>query len=585
MLIAGVNTGRTRDGALQLKDGAACILRDGEFIVAVAEERLTREKHAGGFERSLQYCLSAAGLEPTDLDMIVVSSCAEEPLEDGYDVGLPIERTRVRAMPSHHLSHAYTAFMTSPFEEAVVMILDNEGNLLGGRKDSAYWDNRVERNSYFLGSGDQIELIEAADDRLSDDEIGPGEAYRHFTYFLGWHSYVYAGNTMGLASYGRSDAFESLRVFDLESGSIRSLLRNGGSDPAAAVTNLGQASGFPIGPPRSPREAITPRHSDVAAVIQDELERALIYKAKTLYHVTGVKNLCLGGGVALNCVANRKILDCTPFERVYVGPAPSDSGQCLGNALYGWISLAERPRRRGGLSPFLGRRYSESELMSAISEEETRLSCVRSPTIAQDAAGLLAEGHILGWFQGGSELGPRALGARSILADPRQPAMRDYLNLVIKHREPFRPYAPSVLDTDVGRFFDLPQPSLYMELAATASAAVCGTIPAVVHVDNSSRPQTVFRGDHSPFSLLIAEFHRRTGVPMILNTSFNLSGEPIVESPKDAIQCFLRSELDALVMGDLLIRRRPSASSTSLFWKWALGASTPTTDCGACPAG
>jgi carbamoyltransferase len=576
MIIAGVNTGLTRDGLHNLKDGAACILQDGKFLIAVAEERVSRQKHAGGFERSLQYCISSAGLKLSDLDMLVVSSCAEEPLEDGCDIGVSIDRAKVRAMPSHHLSHAYTAFMTSPFEESVIMILDNEGSLLGSTRKPIYADDRVERNSYYLGTGDRIERLELADDGLNDSEIGPGEAYRHFTYFLGWHSYVLAGNTMGLAPYGRKDAYESLSVFDLHSGTIRSLLLNGGADPSAAVTRLANAKKLPIGPPRSLQEAITPRHADIAAVIQGELERALIYKAAALYRSTGVKNLCLGGGVALNCVAARKILDCTPFERVYVGPAPGDSGQCLGNALYGWTRLAGRPRRRGMLSPFLGRTYSDAELLAAVSSEGGRLSCIRSSSIAEDAAGLLAEGNVVGWFQGRSELGPRALGARSILADPRQSAMRDFLNVIVKHREPFRPYAPSVLETEAGRYFDLPQPTPYMELTATVEAAVRGAVPAIVHVDGSCRPQTIMSNDSSSFGVLVREFYRQTGIPMVLNTSFNLSGEPIVESPMDAIGCFMRSRLDVLVMGDYLIRRSPSGSSGSLFWKWASGAVSDT---------
>ena len=558
--------GRTRGGR-QLKDGGACLLKDGIVVVAIAEERLTCRKHAGGFTQSLQYCLSSAGIALSELDLIVVSSCAEEPLQDGCDIGLPVDGTRIRAVPSHHLSHAYAAFLTSPFEEAVIMIIDNEGNIIGGRQDPIYWNNRVERNSYYLGTGKRIEPLKAADDGLADDEISLGEAYRHFTYFLGWHSYVYAGNTMGLAPYGRRDAFGDLRVFDLHSRQIHSLLGNGREVPAMALIELGRKRGLLLGPARSSEEPITPRHSDLAALIQGEIERALIYKAQALHDLTGVANLCLGGGVALNCVANRKILDNTPFKHLYICPAPGDSGQCLGNAIYGWSELAGQARQRAPLNPYLGRSYLDSELESAMVGLGNRLTYVRSSEIAADAARLLAEGHVIGWFQGGSELGPRALGARSILADPRQAAMRDYLNLVIKRREVFRPFAPSVLLSKAERFFDLPQPSSYMELTGPVDPAKRHTIPAVSHVDGSSRPQTVADDDNGLFVQLIRAFERLTGLPLVLNTSFNLAGEPIVESPKDALECFLGSKLDAVVMGEFIVRRTNS-SQEPLFLKW-----------------
>jgi carbamoyltransferase len=555
MLIAGVNTGCTCDGLRHLKDGGACLLADGEILVGIAEERLTREKHAGGFKHSLAYCLSAVGHELNDLDMIVVSSCAEAPLVDGCDLGLPIDSEKIRAIPSHHLSHAYGSFLPSPFDEAVIMIIDNEGSLIGTPRVAAYWESRVERNSYYVGHGTEITQIESADDNLEESELGPGEAYRHFTYFLGWKSYVYAGLTMGLAPYGRRDAFRDLKVFDLRDGQIHSLLSNGRDDPSAAVVALGRAAGFQLGPPRGADEALMPRHSDLAATIQEELEQALVYKAQALHDMTGLTNLCLGGGVALNCVANRKILDQTPFQHLYVCPSPGDSGQSMGNALYGWARLTGQSTSRLSVKPYLGKSYSNSELQSAIASAGESVTTVRSSDIALDAARMLADGHVIAWCQGGSEFGPRSLGARSILADPRHPAMRDYLNLVVKHRESFRPYAPSILETEVARFYDLPQSSRYMELTAVAKAGVRHKIPAVTHVDGSARPQTVTRAENYLFERLIREFQRLTGLPLVLNTSFNLSGEPIVESPADAVACFLRSELDSLLLGDFVVRR------------------------------
>lgn len=567
MLIAGVNAGNTRDGR-HLKDGAACLVIDGEPVVGVAEERLTSEKHAGGFSRALPYCLQSEGATIPDLDMIVVSTCAEEPLENGCDIGIAADASKVVAVPSHHLSHAYAAFFTSPFDHAAIMILDNEGTIIGPQRDNVYWNNRVERNSYYLGNGNCITRLDEADDDLDDLELGPGEAYRHFTYFLGWPSYVYAGKTMGLAPLGRREAYRDLKVFELEEGRIHSLLRNGRGTPPTAVTELAIASGTHVGPPRAPTDPITVRHGDIAAAIQRELEKALMYKAEQLHRLTGARNLCIGGGVALNCVANRQILDCTPFERLYVCPAPGDTGQCLGNALYGWIGVANQPRRTGPLSPYLGRSYSELEIHEAIAAAGDRIVHEVRADIARKAAQIIADGCVVGWFQGKSELGPRALGARSILADPRYAAMQDYLNVVVKKREPFRPFAPSVLEGEAGNFFDLPCPSPFMELTATVLQDVRHLIPAVTHVDGSSRPQTVTPEQNRLFAEVIGEFRGITGLPLVLNTSFNLGGDPIVESPQDAIACFLNSELDTLVIGDVLVRRSGESSSPR-FQRWA----------------
>lgn len=566
MLIAGVNMGRTRAGR-PLKDGAACLLKDGKVIVAGAEERLTRQKYAGGFTRSLDYCLNAAGCGIDDLDMLVVSTCAERPLSDGCDLGLGIGREKMRSVPSHHLSHAYGAFMTSPFDEAVIIVMDNEGNFLSEREEPVYWSNRVERNSYYVGRGGRIELAPAADDQLDEQEIGPAEVYRHFTYFLGWHSYVYAGKTMGLAPYGLRESFQRLVAFDLSGNTIRSLLRNGRENPSQAILELAAAQGVVIGPPRQIDEAITPRHCDIAALAQHELERALIAKAEALQEQTGIRNLCIAGGVGLNCVANRRILDETSFEKLYVCSAPGDSGQCIGNALYGWTVLAGQPRPTAPFSPRCGKAYDDTEIIAALSAVQEYVTWKREEDISAKTAMLLADGHVIGWFQGRSELGPRALGGRSILADPRQAAIRDYLNLVVKQREPFRPFAPSILKSEQGLWVDLPQDSPFMDLTCQVSLQMRHKVPAIVHVDGSTRPQTV-RDDDGPYAEMIKAFLRLTGVPLVLNTSFNVGGEPIVETPSDAVDCFIRSELDVLVIHDIVVRRK-SDSPTPRFLKWA----------------
>lgn len=554
MLIAGVNLGFTLSGR-PLKDGGACLLQDGKIIVAIAEERLTRKKHDGGFSNSLRYCLDSIGASESDLDLLVYSSCCEPPREGNSDTGLALPSSKIRSIPSHHLSHAFAAYMPSPFDSAVVMVLDNEGNFLGQTEDPVYWNNRVERQSYYIGNGDKLIPLQNLDDNLGAKELGVGEVYRHFTYFLGWPSYVFAGKTMGLAPYGNRQNLSNLLVFDLRDGEIHSLLENGCDEPERSVLELASRSGVDIGRARMATEAISDLHTDVAAVAQAELERALIYKAQRLHELTGELNLCIGGGVALNCVANSKILSETGFENLYVSPAPGDSGQCIGNAFYGWNELNRRARCDRFVTPFLGREYSESEMLLAIEMFGDKLYYSKSDQVCEAAAQLLSESNVIGWFQGGSELGPRALGCRSILADPRQPKMRDYINSSIKSRELFRPFAPSVLESEFSLCFEGVQHSPYMEIASTVRTEMKERIPAVVHIDGSSRAQTVSEKDNKKYYNLIEAFFGKTGIPLVLNTSFNLGGEPIVETPTDALNTFMNSELDALVLGDFVVRK------------------------------
>jgi carbamoyltransferase len=549
MLIAGVSVAETRTGQ-PLKDGAACLVQDGRVVVAVAEERLTRRKHAGGFERALPYCLAAIGATAADIDIVAVSTCAEPPLKPGADLGLDVAADVIRSVPSHHLSHAYAAFWPSPFESAAIMVMDNEGNVLDPSDPG-----QIERQSYYVGHGNEIAPLLEADDQLRSGELGVGQVYRHFTYFLGWPSYVYAGHTMGLAPYGRPWAIQDVPVFDLEDGCIRARVEDGGGDPPRGIESWAVAAGVEIGPRRGPDEPLTPRHADIAAHAQGELERALIHKAARLHELTKSPNLCLAGGVALNCVANRKLLDCTPFERLYVSPAPGDTGQCIGNAFFAWREATQAERPREALTPYLGRAYTDVEIRSALDVVDD-IAFAHSDDPAREAAKMLAAGYVLGWFQGRSELGPRALGARSILADPRPVAMRDYINLVIKRRAAFRPFGPSMPADQADQFCDLPQVSPYMELTGHIDPGMRRLLPAVTHVDGSSRPHTVEAEDNPLFHRLLTEFATLTDLPVVLNTSFNVDGEPIVESPADALDCLLKSKLDAVVLGPYIARRR-----------------------------
>ncbi|MBF8185319.1 hypothetical protein ITP53_06125 [Nonomuraea sp. K274] len=553
MRIVGLNMGVTRDGSVRLKDGAAALAVDGHVTVAIAEERLSRRKHDGGARLAFEYCLDTAGATRDDIDMVVVSTCSEEAAEDGYGADLlGMAPSKIHAMPSHHLSHACSAFYPSPFDEAVVVVLDNEGNLLGPPAEQR-WNSRFERNTYFVGRGGDVSVLEAADDGLDEAEIGPGEVYRHFTYYLGWPSYVHAGKTMGLSAYGRPGAFGDVRLFRLEDGRLRSSLPNGHDDPIHAIQAFFADQGVDIGPPRRRSEPLTQRHADIARLVQDCLEEALLAKVYWLHAKTGIDNLCLAGGVALNCVANRRLLDESPFRRLFVPFAPGDTGQCVGNALYGWHVLASGARRYDSVPPAqLGRTFAGTEIETALRHAELLVEKVDNTVV--ETARLVADGHVVAWFQGGSELGPRALGGRSIVADPRDAAMPNYLNLVVKGREPFRPFAPSVLADLADEYFDLATSAPYMELVATVRQPMRHMVPAIVHVDGTARLQTVARG--GLYAGLIEAFYALTGIPMVLNTSLNLGGEPIVETPEDAVECFLRSSLDRLVIDQYVVRRR-----------------------------
>jgi carbamoyltransferase len=562
MLIAGVNVGESRNG-MALKDGGACILADGNLLTAIAEERVTKRKHAGGYDHALRYCLNALRLNLSDLDMLVVSNCADLPLTDGFDIGLDLPPSKVRAMPSHHLSHASCAYYNSPFDESVIMVVDNEGNILSPGEQQSYYETRVERNSYYVAVGTRIEALLGAEDGLADDEIGPGEVYRHFTYYLGWHSYVYAGKTMGLAPYGHRDNLTPLRVFDLKAGKIRCILRNGGKDPIAAVQALGEKFGVALDEPRPPgASTLTAHHKDVAAFVQHELEEALLYKLRHLHAMTHIDNLCLGGGVAMNCVANERILKETPFRRLYVPPAPGDSGQCIGNALYGWWNWADHSpaqgpvpvHRRTPAGPYLGIEYTVSDYLEAINSASDMLDYHRSTALSSETAEMLSKGMVVAWFQGRSEMGPRALGNRSILADARLPGMRDYLNHGVKHREDFRPLAPVILSAALHKYFEAGAESPFMEVTARIRDEYRNSIPSVVHVDGSSRVQTVSMAQNRRLAELLTAFEDLTGIPLLLNTSFNLGGDPIVESPRDAVECFVGSSIDVLVLGDFIVR-------------------------------
>jgi len=551
---------------------SVCLMRDGEVIVAVEEERLDRIKHSEGFlvvgyfdrlsktlpMKGITYCLDAAGIGIDDLDLVI----GNRPLNDGSARrilrDLPIkDKSKVRELPqpSHHLAHAYSGYFSSGFDEAAVVVVDGIGSRVPG-------SGRVEKHAIYRARGTEIELLSAASFAPDYSEFGLGLMYEFFTAKLGfitrwghesWGSfgsggYLEAGKTMGLASYGRPRP------------DWGPLLRCEGDDIIVTLPELEDAyrrwheaegQGYD---PASRQSWESQFAKDIARKAQDEVEAGLMHLVRRAHELTGSRRLCLVGGVALNSVANQRIAAEGPFEEIFILPPAGDEGVSIGCAAYGYYELLGGTNRATVETPALGRGYSRDEVLRALKESsgETAYHEADIPEVAE----LLAAHRTIGWFQGGSEMGPRALGHRSMLADPRHPDMRDYLNIVVKHREPFRPYAPSVLYERAGEWFDLAIDSPHMLLCPLVRPECRDRVPAITHVDGTARVQTVRESVNPRYHKLISSFHRITGVPMVLNTSFNDAGEPIVESPADAVRTFLRTELDHLYIGPYLVSKR-----------------------------
>ena len=531
--VAGVNLGH--DG------GAAIVTEDG--MVAIGEERLNRTRYSPGWQASLLYCLRAAGLRPADIDLVAVSGTGDLP-PDPAEAGLHhlgVDPARVLPV-DHHLAHAYSAYCLSGFGQATVLVVDGAGN----NGDTETW---------YAATPDQITRA-GGNPPYRRRSSGIGATYEAFTNYLGWHEQE-AGKTMALAAYGDPGAYPE-PLFGTDGPAVMGRLRRTHEE---GVADLAARTGWDFGPPGS--RGGDQRGADAAAYVQAQTTLALCKLAESCVSGTGLPDLCLAGGVALNCVAADQIRRL-PAVRGYFAPPPaSDRGQALGCALIGWHRLTGQMPRRPLGADSLGRPYSDAEIEQALRRDprsglverrRARYTWHRESDIAATAAQMIAAGKLVGWFQGGSELGPRALGQRSILADPRTIDSAAALNSRVKHREPFRPFAPAILDAHAGDWFDLDVPSPYMLLAPPVRPAMAGRIAAVVHVDGTARVQTVHQSASPRLSALLNELLRITGVPAVLNTSFN-DREPIVETPAHALATFQDTSLDALCIGDYLAEK------------------------------
>ncbi|GAA2338913.1 carbamoyltransferase family protein [Dactylosporangium salmoneum] len=523
-------------------DGGCAVIR-GDAIVAIAEERLNRKRYSDGWHASLAYCLDSADLDLANVD-IFVFSCVGPRLPAGFTGGLDrygVKPSRIVSV-DHHLSHAYSAFCLSGFDDALVMIADGSGN-----------DHQTE--SYFV-AGPAV-LTRVGGNRADRPRAGGvGAVYEAVTNWLGFDGQE-SGKTMALASFGDASTIGA-SLFGMHGLEVEGRLTR---THDRGLLDFARASGLDLG---DPGDWHGPRGRDLAAWVQHETEEALVELVSTLMWTYQQRRVCFAGGVAMNCVANEVIRQRTGAQ-LFVPPAASDRGQALGNALFGMHQLTGRVPKmpRVGRDSF-GRTYTSEEIHLALRRHPRAGRAHRYPMPAFTyrwesdpstvAADMISEGRIIGWFEGGSELGARALGSRSILADPRRVDVRDQLNSRIKHREWFRPFAPAVTAADAKVWFELEGESPYMLFAPKVRDSVRDQLAAVTHVDGSARVQTVDPDVHPAFHRLISRFGEVTGVPVVLNTSFN-DTEPIVESPADALATFCHTDLDALVIGNYVVEK------------------------------
>jgi len=581
-------------------DSAAALIEDGEIVAAAQEERFTRKKHDARFPASaLAYCLKQAG---TDLQKVDYVAFYDKPLLKferlletylafaprgfrSFSMAMPLwlheklfqkdllrkelkqhagefDWDRRLLFAEHHQSHAASAFYPSPFEEAVVLTMDGVGE----------WAT----TSVAIGRGAALDLVKEIHFPHS-----LGLLYAAFTYYTGFKVNSGEYKLMGLAPYGEPRYAQAIldRLMDLkEDGSFRLDLSYFDYCTGLRMTGRKFHELFG-GPPRAPEEPLTQRHMDLAASVQKVLEEAVLRLTRNLAKETGIPNLCLAGGVALNCVANGKVLRDGAFERLWVQPASGDAGGALGAAYAVYHRFCERPRpgntqdqMKGG---YLGPAFAQPEIERRLKEAGARFEVLSDDSLIDRAAAALEEGKAVGWFQGRMEFGPRALGNRSILGDARSTTMQSVLNLKVKYRESFRPFAPSVLREDVGDWFELDEDSPYMLLVADVverrrramTAAEQGLfgieklnvprseIPAVTHVDYSARIQTVHDATNPRYRALLSAFKARTDCPVIVNTSFNVRGEPLVCTPEDAFRCFMGTEIEVLAVGNCLLQK------------------------------
>jgi carbamoyltransferase len=562
-------------------DASAAIVRDGQLLAAVEEERFTRIKHTAGFpSQAVRYCLEVAGIPIEAVDHVVVPrkrsaqllrkalwaarfprfalgranawrsfSNMQDALAQATDTSPKVIKAKLHFV-EHHVAHAASAYYCSPFDESAVLSLDGLGDFA-----SMLWGR---------AAGDDMEVGGRV---LFPHSLGL--YYTAVTQYLGFPKYGDEYKVMGLAPYGQpryGDVFDRIvrPKGDLGFELGMDYFRHHKVGPEVSwrsgeptmPTLFGQGLVDALGPARDPAEPLQQRHYDIAATLQDRLESVVYDLVEKLAKRTGSKNLAYAGGVAFNCVVNGRILERTPFENLYVQPAAGDAGLAVGGALYAYHAILGRPRTGFGMDhAYWGPEYPVNRMKAALDAEGLGFEELSEDDLVRSAARRIADGDVLGWYQGRSEWGPRALGNRSIVVDPRRSDMKDILNSRVKHREAFRPFSPSILAERAAEWFESDYPSPFMQMTYQVRKDKREAIPAPTHIDGSGRLQTVTADANPLYHGLIREFERLTGVPVLLNTSFN-DNEPIVNTPEEAVASFLRTRMDALALGPFLVTRR-----------------------------
>jgi len=588
-------------------DAAAALVKDGEIVAAAQEERFTRKKHDFNFPiHAIQYCLREERITPQDLDYVVFYDkplIKFERILQTYFAHAPIGiRSFLMAMPlwlkeklwipdlirkeisydgkilftEHHESHAASAFYPSPYEQAAFLTMDGVGE----------WAT----TSYGIGEGNKLEMLGEMNFPHS-----LGLLYSAFTYFTGFKVNSAEYKVMGLAPYGEPKYVDTILndLIDLkEDGSFKMNMDYFDYCAGLTMTN-GKFAKLFGGPPRQAESKLTQREMDLARSLQDVTEEIMLRMARHVFRETGQKNLVLAGGVALNCVGNGRILREGPFENIWIQPAAGDAGGALGAALFVWYGYLGNERKADGKhdkqkGSYLGPEYPDEYTERFLEDNHIKYRKIPRSEIPCTVAKLIAEENVIGWFQGRMEFGPRALGARSIIGDARSKNMQAVMNLKIKFRESFRPFAPTVLREKVSEYFEIDRESPYMLLVAPLVKekripmtldqerlfgidklnVARSEVPAITHVDYSARIQTVEREIHPLYYDTINEFYKQTGCPVIINTSFNVRGEPIVCRPEEAYTCFMRTNMDYLIMGSFLLdKKEQKALEHDVDWK------------------
>lgn len=565
-------------------DASASLVIDGQLVAAVEEERFNRIKHWAGFPaESIRWCLEAGGVKPEQVDHVAVSFdpkanfgkrmgfvLKNRPslravldrlkrqgktlgLEDQFAeaVGMPVERVKAKFHRiEHHQTHVAAGFLISPYEEAAVLSVDGMGDFTSTLTAHARGTSWQELERVFFPHS-------------------IGFLYNVITMYLGFPYYGDEYKVMGLAPYGEPEFVEFFRRMIRPKGDTFELNLDYFTHHKEGV-RMSWNDGAPIiepfhspllekelGPMRQKGEPMTPRHDNIARSLQAVTEEIILHLLNRLYDKTKCKNLCMTGGVAMNSVANGKITRQTPFEKVYIPAGAADNGTSFGAAFYVWNRVLGKPRGFVQDHAYWGCQSTDAECLAAVQEAGLPCDVLDPEALLEETVAKIMDGKVVGWFQGPMEFGARALGNRSLIADPRRTDMRDIINLRIKFREKFRPFAPSILEEQVGNWFEINEPTPYMEKVFPIRVEKRPLIPAVTHVDGSGRLQSVSRTTNPRYHALITRFFERTGVPILLNTSLN-ENEPVVRVPGEAIACFLRTDMDVLVLGHCLIdRHRP----------------------------